>query len=73
MGEVWISVLSIETVCVWELTLVDVNVRDVPGFGGVVELPQPVRPTASRAKKAAQKITAITLLGNIRFSPLLVE
>lgn len=64
-GGVWTSALSIVTVWVWELLLVDVNVFDVPGLSGVVEFEHPVEPAVSRAKKAAPAMTVKTLLGDI--------
>jgi len=50
---------------------VEVKLREVPPpFGGVVELPQPVTPNTSRARRAAPERTAKILFMDIRTSPL---
>jgi len=64
------SVLRIVTPCVWALVDVEVKLCEVPPFGGVVELPHPVTPSTSRARRAAPERTAKTLFMDILISPL---
>ncbi|MGZ5468674.1 MAG: hypothetical protein ACXWG5_05960 [Candidatus Aminicenantales bacterium] len=51
------------------MTVADVKVWEVTD--GVVELPQPVTPTTSKARRAAPEITARILFVDICISPLL--